>query len=70
VHIYNDRDDTLYVSKSYLTVNADGAGQRVLKFAEPVVIYDAVTEQKLAGKSDTLTVDMRDKETRMLRMER
>jgi len=70
VHIYNDRDDTLYVSRSYLTVNADRAGQRVLKFAEPVTIYDPITEQKLVDKTTAFTLDMRDKETRILRIER
>jgi hypothetical protein len=70
VHIYNDEDDTLYVSKSYLTVNANGAGQRTICFPEPVNIYDAVTEQMLAEKSKTFELDMRNKETRMLRIER
>ncbi|HKM82185.1 MAG TPA: hypothetical protein VJY15_14640 [Candidatus Acidoferrum sp.] len=26
VHLCNDRDDTLYASRSYLTLNADGPG--------------------------------------------
>lgn len=70
VHIYNNRDDTLYVSRSYLTVNADGAGPRRIQFPVPVDIYDAVTEEKLAARAVQLTLDLRDKETRMLRIER
>jgi hypothetical protein len=70
VHIYNDRDDTLYVSHDYLTINADGPGERLLRFPEPITIYDAVTERPLARRTAHLAVNLRDRETRMFRLER
>ncbi len=70
VHIYNDRDDTLYVSHDYLTVNADGPGERLLRFPEAVTVYDALTERPRARRTDRFAVNLRDKETRILRLER
>lgn len=70
VHIYSEKDDTLYVSASYLTINADGAGPREIQFAQPVDVYDAITEQKLGGQVKAVTLTLRDKETRMLRIAR
>ena len=70
VHIYNDRDDTLYVSHDYLTVNADGAGVRSLKFPHRVNIYDAVNEESLANDVLEFDLSLQDMETRIIRLER
>ena len=45
VHLINDRDDTLYASRSYLTINADGAGERRLRFPRAANLSDAFTGQ-------------------------
>lgn len=70
VHIYNDRNDTLYVSQGYLTVNADGAGTRELRFPGPVTLHDPFTDEVLAEGVETFALSLRDKETRILRLER
>ena len=70
VHIYNDRNDTVYVSNSYLTVNADGAGDRTLHFPTRLDAYDAVSGETLATAATELSVPLRDKETRILRLDR
>ena len=40
VHIYNEKNDTTYVSKSYLTVNANGEGTRLISLPKPTDVYD------------------------------
>ncbi len=69
VHIYNDRNDTLYVNKSYLTINADGQGRRDLRLLQSHDVYDAISEQLVAQNVDAFSVELRDKETRILRLE-
>jgi hypothetical protein len=67
VHIFNDRDDTLYASRSFLCLNADGAGARTLRFAKPVEIIDTLTNQPLVYGGTTLVWAFRDKETLLVR---
>jgi hypothetical protein len=67
VHIYNDRDDTLYANSGYLTIHANGKGVRTIKFPWPTRIFNAVTEESMAANTDTLTYDFEDGETLMLR---
>lgn len=68
-HIYNDSNDTLYVSRSYLTVNADGSGTRTIKLPRAATVYDAITETVVARDAREIPLSLRDKETRILRME-
>ena len=68
-HIYNDRNDTLYVNHHYLTINADGTGERVLRLPLPCDVYDAISETLVAGSVRELQVDLRDKETRIFRLQ-
>lgn len=68
VHIYNDRDDTIYISKSYLTLNADGAGEREIHFPDKVDVYDPKSDELLAEAVISFTINLRDKETAMLRV--
>lgn len=70
VHIYNDQDDTLYASRSYLTINADGAGSRTLCFPRSFDIGDPFTGRQLARKTAHFTCALRDKETLLLSLER
>jgi hypothetical protein len=67
VHLYNERDDTLYASGSYLCVNADGGGERLLSFPRPVDLFDPFTGQMLATQTRSLTRLLTDKETLLLR---
>ena len=51
VHIYNEGDDTLYASRSYLTINADGAGTRTIRFPQPLDLVDPFSGRQLARNS-------------------
>lgn len=48
VHLYTERLDTFYCNASFLTLHANGAGQRALNFPRAVTLRDAVTKQMLA----------------------
>ncbi len=67
VHIYNDRDDTLYASRSYFTLNADGAGERTLRFPKAVDLFDPFTGDTIARRVTGLVRDLRDMETWLIR---
>ena len=68
VHIYNDRDDTLYASRSYLTVNADGPGLRTLRLPRRCDVIDPLSERTLHHDVDTFMAELRDKETLLVRL--
>jgi hypothetical protein len=68
VHIYNDRDDAFYASRSYLCLNADGAGQRILRFPRPVDVVDPFTGRRVRRTME-FSQPVRDKETLLLRYE-
>ncbi|MGO8747891.1 MAG: hypothetical protein ACLQNE_18100 [Thermoguttaceae bacterium] len=67
VHLFNDRDDTLYASRNYLAVNADGSGQRTLCFPGSADLFDAFTGHPLAKRVTSFSHDFRDKETLLIR---
>ena len=67
LHLFNDRDDTLYASRSYLAVNADGSGNRTLRFPSPADLFDPFTGQPLARHVSSFSRDLRDKETLLIR---
>ena len=70
VHIYSEKGDTLYCSQTYLTINADGAGTRSIRFPRKVSVYDALNEELLQADTDSLDLPMRNLETRILRLHR
>lgn len=67
VHIYNERDDTLYAGASFLAVNADGAGPRTLCFPQPVDLWDPFRSDLLAHGVTRWERELRDKETLLVR---
>jgi len=46
VHIFNDKDDTIYVNKSYIAINAGSAGTKTLRLPLKSDVYEAFTEKK------------------------
>jgi hypothetical protein len=70
VHVYNMRDDTLYASRSYLTVNADGLGDRELQFPDCVDLFDPFTGHCPARRVKVWPYSFQDKETLVLRYSR
>ena len=69
VHIYNEKNDTIYVSKSYLTVNADGQGTRIISLPRPADVYDAITETLIKKNVTKFELNLKDKETKIIRLE-
>jgi len=67
VHLYNDRDDTFYANKSYVTLNANGAGVRTIKFPRSCEVRDAITEATLGEGASHFTHDFQDGETLIIR---
>ena len=47
IHVYNDRDDTFYASRSFLTLAADTAGRRRVQLPRPADIFDPFTGDRL-----------------------
>ncbi|MCY2952566.1 MAG: hypothetical protein NTU53_11400 [Planctomycetota bacterium] len=70
VPIYNDRDDTLYASRSFLIVNADGAGPRALRFPSPADVFDPFVGRLLARGTTQYDRELIDKETLIVRYRR
>ena len=68
VHLYNDRDDTVYASRSYLTVNADGAGPRTLRLPRPCDVIDPFSGRTLHRNVNQFSANLKDKETLLVRL--
>jgi hypothetical protein len=67
VHLFNDRNDTLYASRSYLTINADGPGVRTLRFTQPVDLFDPFSGEIVARGATAWNRLFQDKETLIVR---
>jgi hypothetical protein len=67
VHLYHRRDDTFYASRSYVCLNADGAGERTLRFPRPADLFHPFTGQRLARRVTEFSHRFADKETFLAR---
>lgn len=67
VHIYTDRDDTFYASRSHLCLNADGAGERTLRLPRPADLFDSFTGRSLARRVKEYSHRFADTETQLIR---
>ncbi|MHB9005803.1 MAG: beta-galactosidase [Limisphaerales bacterium] len=63
VHVYNDRDDSLYASRSFLTLAADLAGPRRICLPRRSEVYDPFTGQLLCRRVTGFEREFRAKET-------
>ncbi|MBX9652364.1 beta-galactosidase [bacterium] len=68
VHLYSDRNDTLYASRQYLTINADGKGVRDISFPRPVTLIDPFTDELISRRTKQIHRPMLDKETWIVRL--
>jgi hypothetical protein len=68
VHIYNERDDTLYACRSYLTLAADGAGPRSVRLPRKMDVVDPFTNTVQWKGVTQFTQDFQDKETAIWRL--
>lgn len=69
VHIYDEQNDTLYVNRSFLTIEATTEGQKTLTLPFKAEIHDQVTNEPVAHASSTISLTMKLGETRILRIE-
>ena len=67
VHLYNNRDDTLDASRSYLSVNADGSGERTLRFPKPTYLFDVFSGGHVARRVTSFVHAFQDKKTLLIR---
>lgn len=67
VHLFNDRDDTLYVNKSFLCLHANGAGERMVRLPFESDIYDMISECDLGRSTNTIRRDFQNGETMLIR---
>jgi hypothetical protein len=67
VHIWSEKDDTFYANKSYVCLQANGAGQRTIRFPQTCDLWDAITEESLAKGTDKFTRHFEHGETVILR---
>lgn len=63
VHVYHDLDDTLYASRSYLTLSAHLAGTRRIHLPKRSDVYDPLTGQRLSRRVAAFDHEFRAKET-------
>jgi len=68
VHLYNDRDDTLYASRSYLTLAADGSGSRTVRLPRAMDVLNPFTKTVLWSRVTQFECDFEEKETRIWRL--
>jgi hypothetical protein len=67
VHLCHRRDDTFYASRSYVCLNADGAGERTLHFPRAVDLFDPFTDLPLARRVARFDHTFKDKESLLIR---
>ena len=67
VHFFHDRDDTLYASRSFLTVSADGAGERRIRLPRLCDVFAPFTGEPLARGVTEFVRVLRDMETLLIR---
>jgi hypothetical protein len=63
VHVYNDHDDTLYASRSFLTLAANLAGPRRIRLPRRSDVYDPFNGQRLCRRVTEFARDFQAKET-------
>lgn len=63
VHVYNDRDDVLYVNKSFLSIYAVDAGVRTIRLPGCMDVYDVYADATIAEKAVAFDVDLPAKHT-------
>lgn len=66
VHIFNDKNDTFYANKSYISIHANGDGLRIINFPSQCDVYDIVTGEKIGSNTDKIKLNMQSGETLLL----
>ncbi len=69
VHLYNDRDDTFYASRSYLTLAADGPGPRRIRLPKRSDVFEPFTGQRLCRRVTEFNHEFHAQETVIWRID-
>lgn len=69
IHIYQDADDTLYASRSYLTVAAGVAGRRIIRLPGPCDVFDPFSGARIWRRVTRFEQDFQAKEVVIWRWE-
>jgi hypothetical protein len=67
VHIFSCSNDTLYANKSYVTINAASAGNRVIKLPYKADVYNAIDQRLLYRGVQDVDLSLMQGETIILR---
>jgi hypothetical protein len=67
VHIYNERDDAFYASRSFVALHANGAGPRTILFPSPCSAVNVMTREQVMTNCRSFTYGFQDGETLILR---
>ncbi len=65
VHIYSETDDLVYVGGPYLAICATAAGEKTVRLRGKGHFRELLAENGIRGVSDTISVRMRENETRL-----
>jgi hypothetical protein len=69
-HVYNERDDALYISTNYLCVNADGEGTRRITLPQKCDVFDPLTGETLQAGTETIERPLADHESMLVRYQK
>lgn len=68
-HVYTDSgSDVIYANSDYVALHSLFAGERTIRLPEAATVYDVFQERILATNTDTFTVTLTGKETRLFRL--
>lgn len=67
--VVTERDDTLYASRGYVCLNADGEGERTVRFPSAADLFDPFTGQTLGSQVKEFAHRFADRETLLIRYE-
>jgi hypothetical protein len=67
VHIWNERDDTFYANNTFVSLHANGAGTRTIRFPWACNVVDVMTRKRVAANKDSFTYDFQNGETLILK---
>ncbi|MCX7017491.1 MAG: beta-galactosidase [bacterium] len=67
VHLFNDRNDTLYANKSFITINGDGPGSRTVRLPRRASVWDALRNIPLHQNVDSFEISLMHGETQVYR---
>jgi hypothetical protein len=69
VHVFNDRDDTLYANDSFICINASSAGGREIYLPRESNVYEAISGERWYEGVKSFETSLMEGETQIFRYE-